>query len=107
MADDVDRVLSFSARDLITRLVREDGTIRGRVSSLGDDPVWLHRTGSPDKDVELSDVRELLENDLIVFWKAGFLEDEEVYRPSPAGKKAAGTKAVADAARSARQYSKD
>jgi len=104
MADDVHPGLSFSARDLITRLVREDGSIRGKISSLGEDPVWLHRTGCPDKDVQLSDVRELLLSGLIVFWKAGSSKDEELYRPSPTGKNVAGTKAVADAKRSAKQY---
>jgi hypothetical protein len=103
MPDDIEHGLSFSARDLITHLVREDGSIRGKISSLGG-PLWLHLTGYPDKDVELSDVRELLQNGLIAFWKAGFLDGEELYRPSAAGKDVAGTKAVADAARSARHY---
>jgi hypothetical protein len=95
--------LSFSARDLITRLVRENGSIRGNISSPGK-PVWLDRPGNPDKALELSDVRELLLDGLIVSWKAGLLDGEEHYRPSAAGEQVAGPKAAADAARSARKY---
>jgi hypothetical protein len=103
MPDDIEPGLSFSARDLITQLVRQNGSIRGKTSSF-EGPLWLRRAGYPDKEVQLSDVRELLINHLIAFWRAGLLNDEEFYRPSAEGKKVAGTKAVADAERSTRQY---
>jgi len=38
--------LSFSARDLLARLVREDGAIRGRLTILTE-PLWLHRGTCP------------------------------------------------------------
>ena len=92
--------LSFSARDLITLLVREDGSIRGKIA----DSMWLHRTGCPDRAVALSDVGELLLGGLIVSRKLGLVDSEELYRPSAAGNNLAGTKAIADAERSATQY---
>ncbi len=95
--------LGFSARDLITQLVREDGSIQGNLSRL-EDPVWLHRAGYPNKPVQHSEVRELLLYGLIEYWKAGPVIGHDLYRPSTAGQKAAGTRAAADAERSARRF---
>src|ERR1700694_2982676 len=96
--------LSFSARDLLTRLVREDGAIRGKITSLTE-PLWFHRGHCPEIAVQIADVRELLQNGLIEFWKDGIQSGEESsYRASAAGRKGAGRKAVADAARSATHY---
>jgi hypothetical protein len=95
--------LSFSARDLITQMVREGGWIRGN-RSRPLEPMCLHRTGCPDKSIQVSDVQELRLKDLIEFWKAGDADGDELYRPSAAGKTIAGAKAAADAERTARKY---
>jgi hypothetical protein len=95
--------LSFSARDLLTRLVREDGAIRGKITSLME-PLWFHRGTGPEITVEIADVRELVQSGLIEFWKHAIQSEEELYRASPAGRESAGKNAVADAARSARPY---
>lgn len=95
--------LSFSARDLLTRLVREDGSIRGKITSLTE-PLWFHQGNCPEIAVQIADVRELLQNALIEFWKDWIQYGEELYRASAAGRKGAGRKAVADAARSATHY---
>jgi len=96
-------VISFSARDLLTRLVREDGAIRGRITSLGE-PLWFHLGSCPEIAVQVADVRELLQHGLIEFWKDWIQPGEELYRASETGREMAGTKAVADAARSATNY---
>ena|SRR5256885_1923542 len=94
--------ISFSARDLLTRLVREGGAIRGRIISLTE-PLWFHRGTSPDSAVEIAVVRELLQTGLIEFWMNS-IQGEELYRASQAGRERAGKKAVADAAQSAKHY---
>jgi len=95
--------LSFSARDLLTRLVREDGVIRGKTTNLTD-PLWFHQGTCPEIAVQITDVRELLQHGLIEFWKDWIQPGQELYRPSEAGREKAGKKAVADAARSATHY---
>jgi|ERR1700686_3366102 hypothetical protein len=95
--------LSFSARDLLTRLVREDGAIRGKITSLAE-PLWFYRGTCPEIALQIEDVRELLQNGLIEFWKDSIQFGEELYRASAAGLEKAGRKAVADAARSATHY---
>jgi hypothetical protein len=95
--------LSFSALDLITRLVREDGAIRGKITSLVE-PLWFHCGGRPETALEIADLRELLLNGLIEFWKDWIPSGEELYHASAAGKESAGPDAVADAARSATRY---
>jgi len=95
--------LSFSARDLLTRLVREDGAIRCEITSLTE-PLWFHRGACPEIAVQIADVRELLQNGFIEFWKDSIQPGEELYRASAAGLERAGRKAVADAARSATHY---
>src|ERR1700737_4230623 len=95
--------LSFSACDLLTRLVREDGTIRGKIPSLTE-PLWFHRGACPGTPVQTADGRELLRNGLIEFWKDWIQSGEQLYRVSAAGQERAGRKAVADAAKSATHY---
>jgi hypothetical protein len=95
--------LSFSARDLLTRLVREDGAIRGKITSLTD-PLWFNQGTCHEIAVQITDVRELLQHGLIEFWKDWIQPGQELYRASEAGREKAGKKAVADAARSARHY---
>jgi hypothetical protein len=95
--------LSFSARDLLTRLVREDGAIRGKITSLTE-PLWFHLRSCPEIAVQMVDVRELLQNGLIEFSKDSIESGEQLYRASAAGGKEAGNKAIADAARSATHY---
>ena len=95
--------LSFSARDLLTRLVREDGAIRGKITSLTD-PLWFHQGTCPEIAVQITDVRELVQNRLIEFWKDWIQPGQELYRASKAGREKAGKKAVADATRSATHY---
>ena len=95
--------LSFSARDLLTRLVREDGAIRGKITNLAE-PLWFHRGTCPDIAAQIEDVRELLQNGLIEFWKDSIQFGEELYRASAKGLERAGKRAVADAARSAAHY---
>jgi hypothetical protein len=103
LADDIGIKLSFSARDLITRMVRENGSVLGMISNL-EEPMLFRRPGTGDEHLQLSDVQELVLNGLIIFWKHAGLNHEELYRPSEAGKKTAGAKAIADAQRSARPY---
>jgi hypothetical protein len=95
--------ISFSARDLLTRLVREDGAIRGCVTGLTE-PLWFHVGRCPEIAVQVADVRELLQHGLIEFWKDWIQPGEQLYRASEAGRERAGKKAIADAARSATQY---
>ena len=95
--------LSFSARDLLTRLVREDGAIRGKITNLTD-PLWFHQGTCPEIAVQIMDVRELLQHGLIEFWKDWIQPGQELYRGSEAGREKAGKRAVADADRSARHY---
>ena len=95
--------LSFSARDLLTRLVREDGAIRGKITNLAE-PLWFHRGTCPEIAVQIEDVRELLQNGLIEFWKDSIQFGEELYRASATGLERAGRRAMADAARSATHY---
>ena len=95
--------LSFSARDLLMRLVREDGAIRGKITSLTE-PLWFHRGTCPEIAVQMADVRELLQNGLIEFWKDWIESGEQLYRASASGAKEAGSKAITDAARSATHY---
>jgi len=95
--------ISFAARDLLARLVREDGAIRGRITSISE-PLWFHVGCCPEIAIRVADVRELLQHGLIEFWKDWIQPGEELYRASGAGREMAGAKAVADAARSATQY---
>ena len=60
--------LSFSARDLLTRLVREDCAIRGKVTILAE-PVWFHQGTCPEITLQIADVRELSQHGFIEFWK--------------------------------------
>ena len=101
--DDSEYVLSFSARDLLTRLVRENRAIRGRLTVLSE-PLWLHRGGYPEPAVQIADVRDLLDHSLIEFSAQWSQLGEELYRPSKAGMRAAGLEAVAHAKRSAAIY---
>lgn len=95
--------LSFSARDLLMRLVRENRAIRGEIKTLSE-PLWVHQGGYPEPAAQIADVRELLLYGLIEFSaKWGRLE-EELYKPSKAGRIAAGPEAVADAIKSATTY---
>ena len=95
--------LSFSARDLLARLVREGGAIRGKITSLTE-PLWFHRGMCPEVTVQIADVRELMQHGAIEFWKHGIQPGDELYRASTAGQERAGRNAVADAIRSATQY---
>jgi hypothetical protein len=95
--------MSFSARDLLTRLVREDGAIRGRITNLSE-PLWFHLGSCPEIAVQIADVRELLHHGLIEFWKDWIQPREELYRASETGRERAGKNAIADAAKSATNY---
>jgi hypothetical protein len=95
--------LSFSARDLLMRLVRENRAIRGKITALSE-PLWLHHGGYPEPAVQIADVLELLDHGLIEFSAKWFQRGEELYKPSQAGIRAAGLEAVADAKRSAAIY---
>ena len=95
--------LSFSARDLLMRLVREDSAIRGKITNLSE-PLWFHPGGYPELAVQIADVRELLQHGLIEFWANWSQRGEELYKPSKTGIKAAGPQAVADARWSATIY---
>jgi hypothetical protein len=101
--DDSEYALSFSAHDLLIRLVRENRSIRGRLTVLSE-PLWLHRGGYPEPAVQIADVRELLDHGLIEFSAQWFQRGEELYKPSKAGILAAGLEAVAHAKRSAAIY---
>jgi hypothetical protein len=91
--------LSFSARDLLIRLVRENCAIRGRITT--SEPLWVHQGGYPEPAVQIADARELLDHGLIEFSAKWFQREEELYKPSNAGIRASGLKAIAQAARSA------
>jgi len=95
--------LSFSARDLLMRLVREDRSIRGKITTLCE-PLWVHGGGYPEAAVQLVDVRDLLQHGLIEFSSETFQRGEELYKASKAGMRAAGPEAVAHARRSATIY---
>ena len=95
--------LSFSALDLLMRLVREDRAIRGKITTLSE-PLWLHRSGYPAAAVQITDVRELVQHKLIEFSATWPQRGEELYKPSKAGIRAAGPEAVAHARASATIY---
>jgi len=95
--------LSFSARDLLMRLVRENRAIRGKIKTLSE-PLWVHRGGYPEPAAQIADVRELLLYGLIEFSAKWGQREEELYKPSKAGIIAAGPEAVADATKSAAIY---
>lgn len=95
--------LSFSAQDLLMRLVREDLAIRGTITNLSE-PLCVHRGGYPQAALQLADVRELLQHAFIEFSSMWSQRGEELYKASKAGIKAAGPEAAADARRSAATY---
>jgi hypothetical protein len=95
--------LSFSARDLLMRLVREDRSIRGKITTPCE-PLWVHGSGYSEAAVQLADVRELLQHGLIEFSSKWYQRGEELYKASKAGMRAAGPEAVAHARRSAKIY---
>jgi hypothetical protein len=95
--------LSFSARDLLMRLVRENRAIRGNIKTLSQ-PLWVHQGGYPEPAAQISDVRELLQYGLIEFSAKWCQRGEELYKPSKAGIRAAGPEATADATKSAMIY---
>ena len=95
--------LSFSARDLLTRLVRENRAIRGKIETLSE-PLWVHEGGYPEPVARISDVRELLQSGFIEFSAKSCQAGEELYKPSKSGIRAAGPDAVADATKSATVY---
>jgi len=101
--DHSEHPLSFAARDLLIRLVRENRAIRGKVTALAE-PLWLHRGGSPEPAVQVEDVRELLVRGLIEFSAKWFKLGEELYKPSEAGLRAVGPGPRADAMKSAAIY---
>ena len=101
--DESEYALSFSARDLLIRLVRENRAIRGNITVLSE-PLWLHHGGTPEPAVQIADVRELLDRGLIEFSAHWCQRGEELYKPSNAGIMAAGPGAVAQAKRSAAIY---
>jgi hypothetical protein len=101
--DDSEYALSFSARDLLIRLVRENRAIRGKITTLSE-PLWLHHGGDPEPAVQIGDVRELLDYGLIEFSAKWFQRGEELYKASKAGISAAGPEAVAHATRSGAIY---
>jgi hypothetical protein len=90
-------VLSFSAKDLLVRLVRATATIRCDPTN-PKAPLWFHNDGCLEVALQVADVSDLLQ--------AGFIECESgpVYRVSAEGKRAAGWSAAADAAKSAATY---
>jgi hypothetical protein len=98
-----ENALSFSARDLLVRLVRENRAVRGRLTTLSE-PLWLHPGGYPEPAVQIAVVRELLHHGLIEFSANWFQRGEDLYKPSKAGIRAAGPEAVAHATRSAAIY---
>jgi hypothetical protein len=90
--------LSFSARDLLARLVRTGATIRGDPTS-ATEPVWFCVDRCLKVALQVADVRELMQ--------AGLIERqrEQLYLASAEGRKAEGRSgAAADAARSATAY---
>jgi hypothetical protein len=95
--------LSFSARDLLVRLVRQNLAIRGKFKTLSE-PLWIHRGGNPEPAAQIADVSELLQCRLIEFSAKWDQSGEELYKPSKAGIIAAGPQAVADATKSATVY---
>jgi hypothetical protein len=95
--------LSFSAHDLLMRLVRENRAIRGKITKLTE-PLWFHHGSYPEATVQIADVRELLQHRLIEFSAKWFQRGEELYKPSEAGIRAAGPDVVAHAKRSSTIY---
>lgn len=95
--------ISFSAKDLLARLVRANAAIRGNPTSSAE-PMWFHNAGCLDIAVESADVHELLQAGLIEYQSESCQSGQNLYRASPEGKKMAGREAVADAAKSAAVY---
>ena len=67
--------LSFSAHDLLMRLVRENRAIRGKITKLAE-PLWFHHGSYPEAAVQIADVRELLQHRLIEFSAKWFQRGE-------------------------------
>ena len=95
--------LSFSAHDLLMRLVRENRAIRGKITKLAE-PLWFHHGSYPEAAVQIADVRELLQHRLIEFSAKWFQRGEELYKPPEAGIRAAGPDVVAHTKRSSTIY---
>ena len=89
--------LSFSAKDLLTRLVRSGATIRGN-PTIPAEQLWLHNDRCLELPLNIEDVLELLQVGLIEY------QSEKRFRVSAEGKKVAGREAVADSTRSATLY---
>jgi len=77
--------LSFSAHDLLIRLVRGDRAIRGKITKLAE-PLWFHHGSYPEAAVQIADVRELLQHRLIEFSAKWFQRGEELYKPGGGNK---------------------
>jgi hypothetical protein len=95
--------LSFSARDLLARLVRFNGSIRSDPANPGE-PLWFHNGWSLEGILQTADIAELLQAGLIEYPSESCGSEEELYRPSAEGRRTAGWKALADAAKSGASY---
>jgi hypothetical protein len=82
-------VLSFSARDLLVRLVRTDASIRGNPTNSAE-PLWFHNGRCLESALQIEDVRELLRAGLIEPKSEWCRSEQELYRPSAEGKRTAG-----------------
>jgi hypothetical protein len=96
-------VLSFSARDLLARMVRANAAIRGNPTNPGE-PLRFHSGGCLEGALEIADVHELLQAGLIKYQSEGCQSGQNLYRASEEGKRIAGPEAIADAAKSAAAY---
>jgi len=95
--------LSFSARDLLVRLVRANASIRSNPANPAE-PLWFHDGRCLEVAVQIADQRELLQAGLIEHQSESCRPEEEEYRPSAEGRRTAGWQAIADAAKSAPSY---
>jgi hypothetical protein len=95
--------LSFSARDLLVRLVRTNASIRSNPASPAE-RLWFHDGRCLEVAVQIADKCELLQAGLIEYQSDPCRSKEGLYRPSAEGRRTAGWQAVADAAKSGASY---
>jgi hypothetical protein len=89
--------LSFSAEDLLVRLIRANATIRGNPATSTEPPLFRNAR-CLEVAVSVADVRELLQFGLIEYQCECYRSERKVYRVSLEGKRLAGWQALVDVA---------
>jgi hypothetical protein len=90
-------VLSFSAKDLLVRLIRANATIRGDPAT-SEEPSWFRNAQCLEVAISVADVRELLQLGLLEYQCECYRPGRKVYRVSREGRRFAGWRSLIDVA---------